>query len=327
MAHILELRRLSKHFPDHVALHDLSAQIAEGEFFSLLGPSGCGKTTTLRLIAGFEQPTSGEILLRGRSVARLRPYERNVSTVFQNYALFPHLTVWDNVGFGLRHRPSGPPADAARRISDLLDMLQLSGKAQRKPAQLSGGEKQRVALARALAVSPDVLLLDEPLSALDPNLRKQVRGELKSLQRRVGITFVFITHDQEEALSLSDRIAVLHAGRLEQIGTPRELYLQPRSRFTASFLGPVNWIGSIGVRPEAVRVVEPRAANGRTRRARVQRTVFLGNCIHVEALLDCGTPIVAEMPGHRDSFQPDQPILLEWHLHDELHLSESAGHA
>jgi ABC-type Fe3+/spermidine/putrescine transport system ATPase subunit len=331
MAPTLALRRLSKHYPEHVALHELSVEIGEGEFFSLLGPSGCGKTTTLRLIAGFEAPTGGEILLRGRPVAGLPPYERNVSTVFQNYALFPHMTVRENVDFGLRHRRGGRPGDADRRISELLEMLQLAGKAQRKPAQLSGGEKQRVALARALAVHPDVLLLDEPLSALDPNLRKQVRGELKELQRRVGITFVFITHDQEEALSLSDRMAVLNAGRVEQVGTPRDLYQQPRTRFTAGFLGPVNWIGPVGVRPEATRIqargAEGERPGGTARRAVVERTVYLGNCLHVEARLECGSRVVAESRRLDEQYQPGQTVHVDWRAEDELRIgaAESDG--
>lgn len=334
MAHVLELNRLTKRFPGHVALDDLSIGIEEGEFFSLLGPSGCGKTTTLRLIAGFEQPTSGAIRLRGRQVAGLRPYERNVSTVFQNYALFPHLSVWDNVDFGLRHRPGGRPADAGERIQGLLEMLQLDGKSSRKPAQLSGGEKQRVALARALAVQPDVLLLDEPLSALDPNLRKQVRSELKALQRRVGITFVFITHDQEEALSLSDRIAVLNQGKLEQLGTPRELYRQPRTRFTAGFLGPVNWVNGVGVRPEATRLSAVPPADLPARAGLVEQTVFLGNCLHVVARLDSGESVVAETPHVDESFTPGQRVHVTWRPQDEMRLPkdgmqvpEPNGHA
>jgi ABC-type Fe3+/spermidine/putrescine transport system ATPase subunit len=202
MESVLELRDVSKHYPSHHAVNGVSLQLAPGEFFSLLGPSGCGKTTTLRLVAGFEEPTSGEIRLNGSSIQHLKPYQRNVSTVFQNYALFPHLTVRDNVEFGLRRRPGHP---IGNRVRDVLDLVQLTGKESRRPAELSGGERQRVALARSLVLEPDVLLLDEPLSALDPNLRKQVRAELKAIQRRVGITFLFVTHDQEEALSLSDR--------------------------------------------------------------------------------------------------------------------------
>src|ERR1700693_555993 len=219
---VLELREVSKHYATHRAVHAISLSLARGEFFSLLGPSGCGKTTTLRLIAGFEEPTSGQIRLNGASINHLKPYERNVSTVFQNYALFPHLTVQQNVEFGLRRRAEN---HIDQRVRQVLELVQLTGKESRYPSQLSGGERQRVALARSLVLEPDVLLLDEPLSALDPNLRKQVRAELKAIQRRVGITFLFVTHDQEEALSLSDRLGVMNQGRLEQVGTPEEIYL------------------------------------------------------------------------------------------------------
>src|SRR5579862_2934835 len=197
MAPILELRRLVKQFPGHQAVRDISLSIPQGSFFSLLGPSGCGKTTTLRMIAGFEDPTSGEVLLNGEIVNQRKPYERNVSTVFQNYALFPHLTARQNVEFGLkRHNAS----DIDRRVKEALDLVSLTGKESRRPAQLSGGERQRVALARSIVLQPGVLLLDEPLAALDPKLRKQMRHELKATQRQVGITFLLVTHDQEEAM-------------------------------------------------------------------------------------------------------------------------------
>ena len=246
---ILELRGLSKDFPGQRAVREVSLDIERGSFFSLLGPSGCGKTTTLRLIAGFETPSAGEIWLNGVRIDALPPYRRSVNTVFQNYALFPHLTVRGNVEFGLRRA-----RDAAQRVRQVLEQLKLSEKESRKPAQLSGGERQRVALARALVLAPDVLLLDEPLSALDPQLRKQVRAELKELQRRTGVTFLFVTHDQEEALALSDRIAIMNAGAVEQAGTPQELYQKPRSLFAGSFLGEMNWVGGGGIRPECVRL-------------------------------------------------------------------------
>src|SRR6266403_3143395 len=239
MESVLELRDISKHYPTHHAVNGVTLNIARGEFFSLLGPSGCGKTTTLRMIAGFEDPTFGEIRLNGAAIQHLKPYQRNVSTVFQNYALFPHLTVQQNVEFGLRRKGEN---DIGRRVREILELVQLSGKESRRPTEISGGERQRVALARSLVLTPDVLLLDEPLSALDPNLRKQVRAELKNIQRRVGITFLFVTHDQEEALSLSDQIAVMNNGALEQVGSPQDIYLRPRTRFVAGFLGAVNWI-------------------------------------------------------------------------------------
>src|SRR6202521_2717529 len=277
---VLEVRGVSNHFPTHAAVKGVSLSIEKGEFFALLGPSGCGKTTTLRLIAGFEEPSRGEIRLNGANIHHLQPYQRNVSTVFQNYALFPHLTVQQNVEFGLRRRAEN---HIDQRVRQVLELVQLTGKESRYPSQLSGGERQRVALARSLVLEPDVLLLDEPLSALDPNLRKQVRAELKAIQRRVGITFLFVTHDQEEALSLSDRLGVMNQGRLEQIGTPEEIYLKPQTRFVASFLGLVNWIDGIGVRPEVTRIDTGAAPN-----ATVTRSSFLGNHIQVEASLNTG---------------------------------------
>src|SRR5258707_13873541 len=236
MESVLELEEVSKEYSAHRAVNSVSLDIGRGEFVSVLGPSGCGKATTLRMVAGFEDPTSGQIRLNGAGIQHLKPYQRNVSTVFQNYALFPHLTVQQNVEFGLRRRAEN---HIDQRVRQALELVQLTGKESRYPSQLSGGERQRVALARSLVLEPDVLLLDEPLSALDPNLRKQVRAELKNLQRRVGITFLFVTHDQEEALSLSDRLGVMNKGRLEQLGTPQEIYLQPSTRFVASFLGAV----------------------------------------------------------------------------------------
>jgi ABC-type Fe3+/spermidine/putrescine transport system ATPase subunit len=313
---VLELRDVSKQFPSHLAVDRVSLQVQRGEFFSLLGPSGCGKTTTLRMIAGFEVPTSGEIRLNGASIEQLKPYQRNVSTVFQNYALFPHLTVRENVEFGLRRTKQ---SDIQRRVRDVLELVRLTGKEQRYPAQISGGERQRVALARSLVLAPDVLLLDEPLSALDPNLRKQLRSELKSLQRSVGITFLFVTHDQEEALSMSDRIGVMHAGVLEQVGSPEEIYLTPRTRFVAGFLGAMNWLGDIGVRPEAVRVSQNAPGNGaRCRAATVVQSSFLGNCLRLEARLDNGDPLVAELSRLNAGFAPGDRVHLWWQPADEL---------
>lgn len=322
MGHVLELHGLSKHFPNHVALDDLSLAISEGEFFSLLGPSGCGKTTTLRLIAGFEAPTSGEILLRGEPQAALPPHQRKVSTVFQNYALFPHLTVQQNIEFGLRYHPR---PDAKESVRECIEMMRLDGKQDRKPAQLSGGEKQRVALARSLVLRPDVLLLDEPLSALDPNLRKQVRTELKALQRRVGITFIFITHDQEEALSVSDRIALLYKGRLEQLGTPRDLYLAPRTRFAAGFLGPVNWVNGAGIRPESTRLSlhPPQDSGLQSIAGTVQELMFLGNCLHVETKTADGQTIVAEVAREECTYERGQAVHAFWARHDEIRCDPS----
>ncbi|HYL39977.1 MAG TPA: ABC transporter ATP-binding protein [Candidatus Binatus sp.] len=222
-----------------VAVDHIDLEVHDGEFFSLLGPSGCGKTTTLRMIGGFEQPTSGLIELAGQDVTWLPPYQRNVNTVFQNYALFPHLTVFENVAFGLRRRKVAG-ADVRQRVSEILELVELPGYERRKPGQLSGGQAQRVALARALVNKPAVLLLDEPLGALDLKLRKQMQVELKRIQQEVGITFIYVTHDQEEAMTMSDRIAVMNRGHYEQLGDPEVLYERPKTRFVAGFLGVSN---------------------------------------------------------------------------------------
>jgi putative spermidine/putrescine transport system ATP-binding protein len=223
------------------AVDNVSLQIQDGEFFSLLGPSGSGKTTSLRMIAGFDRPTAGQILLYGQDVSNLPPFERDVNTVFQDYALFPHMTVGENVAYGLMIRKV-PVPERNKRADDMLDMIQLPGFAGRKPSQLSGGQRQRVALARALINHPKVLLLDEPLGALDLKLRQQMQVELKSIQKRVGITFIFVTHDQEEALTMSDRIAVFNQGQIEQVGTPAEIYEHPATSFVAGFVGVSNFV-------------------------------------------------------------------------------------
>jgi len=313
---VLVLRQVSKHYPTHKAVDGLSIEVPRGSLYSLLGPSGCGKTTTLRLVAGFEQPTRGDVFLSGERINLLRPYERNVSTVFQNYALFPHLTVRGNIEFGLRHRGF---SDIGRRVSEALELVRLGGKGARYPSQISGGERQRVALARSLVVEPEVLLLDEPLSALDPKLRKQVRSELRGLQKRVGVTFLFVTHDQEEALSISDYIAVMNQGRIEQVGTPRDVYLRPRTRFVASFLGAVNWLDGVGIRPEATRVSRTAPANEeRSLRATVDGTVFLGNCLQVEARLENGEKVVAEVSRLEGEFAKGETVHVWWNPADEL---------
>lgn len=296
----------------------ISLSIGAGEFFSLVGPSGCGKTTTLRLIAGFEAPTSGEVLLNGVDLSDRPPYERNVSTVFQNYALFPHLTVAQNIAFGLERRRE-PKHKIQEKIADILALVRLSGKESRLPDQISGGERQRVALARSLVLAPQVLLLDEPLSALDPKLRKQMRAELKNIQRKVGITFVFITHDQDEALSLSDRMAVMNNGAIEQIGTPKELYQRPQSRFVAEFLGEVNWVNGAGVRPESVRISRDRPdAAFPSLSATVRDCTFLGSKVYVETRLPDGLACTVEVDEHRNGYLPGDSVHLWWNSSDEL---------
>ena len=238
---IIRLTDVDKSFDDERVVKKLNLDVEEGEFLTMLGPSGCGKTTTLRMIAGFEVPTSGQIFLEGEDVDDKKPNERNVNTVFQNYALFPHMNVFDNIAFGLVEKKVKKD-EIRSRVEEMIKLVQLDGMEKRMPVQMSGGQKQRVAIARALVNRPKVLLLDEPLGALDLKLRKQMQGELKALQRRLGITFIYVTHDQEEALTMSDRIAVMNRGRLEQVGTPEEVYNHPETKFVADFIGESNII-------------------------------------------------------------------------------------
>ncbi len=297
--HLIEVVQVEKIFGDpatgHKALEAINVSIEEKEFFTLLGPSGCGKTTLLRMIAGFEHPTTGEIRLHGKDVAPLPPRERPVNMVFQNYALFPHLTVAQNVAFGLEML-NWKKADIAARVDETLSLVKLGSFRGRKPAQLSGGQQQRVALARALAPRPQVLLLDEPLSALDLKLRKEMQFELKRLQRETGITFILVTHDQEEALAMSDRLAVMNTGRIQQIGTPEEIYDDPANRFVADFIGEANLIPGaalgrnaavvIAVRPERIGIagadMPPRL------RGVIEQATFLGSDTLMEVAVASG---------------------------------------
>jgi spermidine/putrescine transport system ATP-binding protein len=304
-----------KEFPGHRAVDSVSLTLERGGFYSLLGPSGCGKTTTLRMIGGFEQQTSGDVLLNGKVVNNKKPFERDVSTVFQNYALFPHLTAQGNVEFGLRERRI---ADRAARALKALELVHMQGKAERVPAQLSGGEKQRVALARSLVLVPQLLLLDEPLAALDPKLRKEMRGELKAMQRKTGITFLFVTHDQEEALSMSDRVAVMNKGRIEQFGAPEDVYLRPATRFVAGFLGAMNWFGSAGVRPEATRVSRQKPEGLPCVRGSVESSLFFGNRVHLNARLDDGGCAISEIPLDQNHFAEGDTVWIHWTAGDEL---------
>jgi len=257
--YMVELREVSKRFGSFVAVNDVTLQIRKGEFLTLLGPSGCGKTTMLRMISGFETPTEGLVLLDGQDVTYTPPYKRNVNQVFQSYALFPHMTVFENVCFGLRMKGMEKPVMEEKAMK-MIEMVSLKGFEQRKPSQLSGGQRQRVALARAIVNEPKVLLLDEPLAALDAKLREQMQIELKRLQKRLGMTFVFVTHDQEEALTMSDRIAVVNLGKIEQIGTTTEIYHQPRTTFVANFIGEANLLDG-----------EVLARNGATVRLKIEK--------------------------------------------------------
>jgi ABC-type Fe3+/spermidine/putrescine transport system ATPase subunit len=312
---LLDIRNVAKKFGTRDVLKDISLQVSTGEFITLLGESGSGKTTLLRLIAGFEQPTSGQILMNGERLDTVPAYRRRVNTVFQNYALFPHLSVRENVAYGPRLRKA-PAEEIARQVDEALGMVKMTDFANSRPATLSGGQQQRVALARALINRPYLLLLDEPLSALDANLRKDMQSELKSLQRDIGITFLFVTHDQEEAMALSDRIALLRAGALEQIASPRDIYERPATSYTAQFIGQTNLLraaitagiavcGSLrwpvklpdgeavfSIRPEAIRLssgsppVEPPVEPPTRFRARIHRQIYSGSSELLE--IDCG---------------------------------------
>ncbi len=302
----IEFAGVCRYFGEVRAVDNVDLSIGDGEFFTLLGPSGSGKTTCLRMIAGFEHPTAGRITLYGQDVTRQPPYERPVNTVFQDYALFPHMTVGENVGYGLMIRKT-PRAEREKRVADILELVRLGGYQARKPSQLSGGQRQRVALARALVNQPRVLLLDEPLGALDLKLRQQMQVELKTIQHEVGITFIFVTHDQEEALSMSDRIAVFNAGKVEQVGSPSELYERPQTPFVASFVGTSNILGGdvaraitgsshlFAVRPEKIRLVEPAtpaAGDALCADGIISEVTYLGLNTRYTVALDSGGEMV-----------------------------------
>jgi putative spermidine/putrescine transport system ATP-binding protein len=287
------LADLTKHYGEVVAVAGIDLEIRQGEFFTLLGPSGSGKTTTLRMIAGFEDPTSGTVELAGQEVSGVPPYDRAVNTVFQDYALFPHMTVGENVAYGLRVAGVSK-ADRAGRRDEALEMVRLPGYGDRKPAELSGGQRQRVALARAIVNRPKVLLLDEPLGALDLKLREQMQAELKSIQGDVGITFVYVTHDQDEALTMSDRIAVFNEGVIEQVSTPYQLYEEPQTEFVAGFVGVSNVLERDGarftIRPEKIQLVENGASPDglHTERGRVAEIAYVGMVTRYTVNLDAG---------------------------------------
>jgi spermidine/putrescine transport system ATP-binding protein len=351
---------LVKRFADVTAVAGINLDMPPGEFFSLLGPSGCGKTTTLRLIAGFERPDEGQILLDGVDMAGTPPHKRNVNTVFQNYALFPHLSVADNVGFGLRYKGLSKQ-EARKRVSEALDLVRLQGLERRRPSQLSGGQQQRVALARALVLNPSVLLLDEPLGALDAKLRKALQIELKALQEEVGITFIYVTHDQEEALTMSDRLAVMSNGRVEQVGTPSEVYEEPSTAYVADFLGVSNLMDAqaegtdgkgrckiqlgdfelvaargdtdvtgdvkVVIRPERLRLEESGATGENRIPGMVERVVYVGSTMQVIVHLASGPTLQAWVQNQGDGLPYSQGHPVAVHLPpDALRvLSDSTG--
>jgi putative spermidine/putrescine transport system ATP-binding protein len=319
----VRLVALSKAFGDVAAVRDVDLEVRTGDFFTLLGPSGSGKTTTLRLIAGFERPDSGRVELAGADVTGTPPYERDVNTVFQDYALFPHMDVMDNVAYSLRVRGVGK-GERARRVDEALRVVQLSGLGDRKPLQLSGGQQQRVALARALVNEPRVLLLDEPLGALDLKLRQEMQIELKRIQKEVGITFVYVTHDQEEALTMSDRIAVFNEGRIEQVAPPAELYEHPATEFVAGFVGTSNVVEIDGrrlsIRPEKIRIVPTDSDPSpglQSAEGRIAEVVYLGVITRYVVDLDDDGTIVAvrqnlESTSQQALEEAGRRVRLEW---------------
>ena len=327
----VELDRVSRRFGDFLAVDDFSLEVAEGELLVLLGPSGCGKTTTLRVIAGFAEASAGTVRIHGRDVTQEPPYRRNVGVVFQNYALFPHLSVFENVAFGLRRRHE-TESEIARRTERALALVKLDALAQRMPRQLSGGQQQRVALARALVIEPDVLLLDEPLSNLDAKLRHDVRQEIRRLQQMLKITTIMVTHDQAEAMSMGDRLVVMASGRIQQIGSPRDLYRSPRNHFVASFIGQANFLegrldgdgstfvtrsgisiactptapgaGSLMIRPEAIEVLDAGASGPNVLEATVQVVTYLGSTSELVLRLASDETVLVSRPSAQTEASP-----------------------
>jgi spermidine/putrescine transport system ATP-binding protein len=359
----LELIEVSKAFGSVAAVDGISLEVRHGDFYSLLGPSGCGKTTTLRLVAGFERPDEGRVLIAGQDATPVPPHRRRVNTVFQHYALFPHLTVERNVGYGLKQQ--GLPKEEMRtRLDRALDTVRLSELRERKPRELSGGQQQRVALARALINEPTVLLLDEPLAALDLKLRKAMQGELKKLQERVGITFLYVTHDQEEALTLSDRIAVMNQGRILQEGSPEEIYERPANKFVADFIGqtnffegevaevgaptivktsgglvlrcaPADWVRpgyrvSVAIRPEKVGPANGTTSIGNRVTGTLIRRTYLGDLVQYHVLLPGGAEVVCQRQARQGdpaaSWQVGETVDLGWDENDALVLGGEHEH-
>jgi spermidine/putrescine transport system ATP-binding protein len=356
----VELKRVFKAFGSEVAVRNLNMSVKQGEFFSILGPSGCGKTTTLRLIAGFETPTSGDILVQGRNMVRVPPFRRPINTVFQSYALFDHMTVKDNIAFGLKIKQMAG-AKVRERVAEALSLVKMEAFANRYPNQLSGGQQQRVALARALVNRPAVMLLDEPLGALDLKLRKQMQVELSNLHRQIGVTFIMVTHDQEEALSLSDRIAVMNNGEIEQVGTPSDIYDRPLTPFVADFIGDTNLLTGqieqqdptslkvvtqsglqvvvqasqaqstltpalkpvvVSIRPEKIHLsLEPQTDNVNCYQGQVSHVMYLGTHIHCVVRLTSGDRLTVLQPNRAGAtMSVDTPVHVHWHQDDCLAL-------
>ena len=340
----VRLEGVEKHYGDLVAVAGIDLDVRDGEFFSMLGPSGSGKTTTLRMIGGFELPTSGRVLLHGRDVTRVPAFERDVNTVFQDYALFPHMSVGDNVGYGLMVKRV-PGAQRRERVSQALRMVRLNGYERRRPGQLSGGQRQRVALARALVNRPRVLLLDEPLGALDLKLREDMQIELKQIQQQVGITFIYVTHDQGEALTMSDRLAVFNQGRIEQVGAPAEVYERPATQFVAGFVGTSNLLsgevaqavvgreGTFTVRPEKIRLgrVDETPDDGHVgARGHIRKVVYLGPDTRFLVTLDAGGELTVTQQNLATSSTEaleleGKPVQLVWRRQHTLPVSERGG--
>ena len=315
---ILQLRQIRKSFDNTEVLKGIDLEVAQGEFITLLGASGCGKTTTLRIIAGLELPDAGQVILEGQDITNCEPNKRDVNTVFQNYALFPHMNVSDNVGYGLKIRKV-PKAEIERKVEQALRLVQLEEYGKRMPDQLSGGQKQRIAIARAVINEPKVLLLDEPLGALDLKLRRQMQLELKRLQKQLGITFIYITHDQEEAINMSDRIGVMHEGILEQLGTPNEVYYQPQTSYVADFVGNANILHKNGetfaIRSENILM------NGEavcTQEAVVVEKSFAGGQLRILFGLPDGQTITASRYGIDNDLQPGQKVKIGWDAKDAV---------
>jgi spermidine/putrescine transport system ATP-binding protein len=350
---MVELRSVTKRFGSFTAVQDVSLGVRSGEFITLLGPSGCGKTTMLRMISGFETPTEGIVMLDGKDVTNVPPYRRDVNQVFQSYALFPHLTVEDNIAFGLKMRNT-PRQETARRVRQVIDLVSLGGFENRKPSELSGGQRQRVALARAIVCEPKVLLLDEPLSALDAKLRHQMQLELKRLQQRLGITFIFVTHDQEEALTMSDRIAVINKGKIEQLGSVHEIYHQPRTTFVANFIGEANILPAtvisrgtdgvrikldskvdlvirdatlsddvetllVSIRPEKIHITRRPHEHMNSFEAVIEQEVFKGATDELLLRLESGlqlTAVAANESAHQECFSKGENVFCSLHPSD-----------